>query len=244
VTSNNTAPTKAFILAAGMGTRLRPMTDNCPKPLVKVNGKPIIDYVLDDLIAAGVRDVVVNTHYLAGLMESHLAARGDDIIIHISREDELLETGGGLKKGLHFMKGEPFYVVSGDSFWENGTQPALQRLAEAWNEDEMDMLLMLQPVGKMTLTGGVGDYDFVEDGKITRSLDQTGDYMWTSVRICKPEIFDGTPDGAFSFLQVMDAVEATGRLHGMVHDGEWHHISTPDDLAKTDEYFKKTPKVA
>lgn len=221
-----------MILAAGYGKRLRPYTEACPKPLVKVAGQPIIDYAYDHLKAAGVDKIVVNTHYLADQIEDHL--RGRATLIH---EPDLLDTGGGIKNALPYLGNDPFFVVSGDSIWTDGVCPALQNMMDFWNPDIMDILILLQPVESMTLTQGLGDYDLAADGKAIRSADKTGSSMWTSVRICKPEIFADTPEGPFSFLSVLDRVQAQGRLYGLIHDGDWHHISTPDDLHRVDAHM-------
>lgn len=218
---------QAFILAAGLGTRLRPYTDHCPKPMVQLRGRPIIDHVMDRLRDAGVRRVTVNLHYMADMLADHLRRR-DDMDIVLSFEPALLDTGGGIR---HALPDETFYCVSGDSVWEDGTEePALHRMARAWTDAEMDLLLLLQPLDRMVLTPGHGDYDLDPDGRAIRSLAKTGRYMFASVRVCAPRLFDGSPDGAFSFLTLMDKAERAGRLRGLVHDGEWHHITSAADL--------------
>lgn len=227
------APDHAFILAAGKGTRLRPYTDSVPKPLVPVAGRPIIDHALDKLAATGVSQVTVNTHYLAPLLRAHLERRTTDPTITLSQEDELLDTGGAIKKVLSTMGDKPFYVIAGDALWTDGpSQPALERLAQSWDPDKMDILLLLQPLKNMTLTQGVGDYDIDENGRAVRRKDKSGTYMWTNLRINKPEIFHDAPAGSFSFLELLDKAEEAGRLYALIHDGVWHHISTPADLER------------
>jgi MurNAc alpha-1-phosphate uridylyltransferase len=220
----------AFILCAGHGTRLRPYTNDRPKPMVEICGKSLIHHALDHLKDHGVKDVGVNLHYMAKHLESHL----QDIStpqIHISHEAELLNTGGGLKKGLALLSDDPCFVLSGDAFWSNNSQKtALQQLEDFWNSENMDILMLLQPVSSMDLTHGVGDYALDDAGHCTRSMDQTGKHMFTSLRIIHPRIFENTSDDAFSFLELMDSAEKAGRLYGVVHDGDWHHISTPKDL--------------
>ena len=227
-------PDRAFILAAGRGNRLRPHTDTLPKPLVPVAGKPIIDYVIDGVTAAGVTDVTVNLHYMADKLERHLRARAAPRFT-LTHEEVLLDTGGGIRNGLGSMGDGPFYIVSGDSFWADGPSGnALKRLAAAWDPAKMDLLLMLQPLARLHTDHAVGDYDIQPDGRIVRSKTQTGAYMWTSIRICDSTLFNDTPEGPFSFLTLMDRAESRGRLYGMVHDGEWYHITTPDDLTQID----------
>jgi MurNAc alpha-1-phosphate uridylyltransferase len=229
----------AFILAAGKGTRLRPYTDNCPKPLVPAGGQPIIDHVLDRLEEGGVTHVTVNLHYMADMLEAHLRRRGHPAVT-FSREAELLETGGGVRNALDTMGAGPFFVVSGDSFWiDDPGRRALARLAAFWDPGKMDLLLLMQPLSRMILTEGRGDYDILPDGRAVRSRDKTGACMWTSVRLCAPSLFDGTPETPFSFLELMDRAESRGRLYGLVHEGDWHHISTPADLERVNAAMKR-----
>lgn len=222
-------PDKAFILAAGKGTRLRPWTDTMPKPMVPVGGVPIIGHTLQKLEEAGVTDVMVNLHHLAPVLEEYLE-KIQRPRIHLSHEEVLLETGGGVQKILPFFDGDPFYMINGDALWSQNGVPALSRLAQAFDPGKMDILLLLQPVGQMTLTGGVGDYDLSPDGRAIRRADKGGSHMFAGVRVTVPQIFDRPPGLAYSFLELMDRAQAQGRLYGLVHDGNWHHISTPDDL--------------
>ncbi len=229
-------PDHAFILAAGKGTRLRPYTDTMPKPMVAVDGQALIDHALDHLAGAGVRHVTINTHYMADKLENHLSQRLAPPTLMFSREETLLDTGGGIKKALSTMGDRPFFAVSGDGFWTDSSEDtALSRLCRAWDEETMDILLLLQPLSRMVLTRGVGDYDLTPDGRAIRSLDKKGAYMWTSIRLCRPGIFNDTPDDAFSFLELMDRAQSQGRLYGLVHDADWHHISTPEDLDRVAE---------
>lgn len=220
----------AFILAAGFGKRLRPYTQEKPKPMIEVDGIPMIDQALDKLAEAGIEQCVVNTHYLDNILKCHLSLRSKGPKTVISHEPEILDTGGGVANALqHFAA--PFFVLSGDSVWEDAAHKnTLQQMKDAWNPDRMDILLLLQPVESMTLTKGVGDYNLDITGRATRSVDQTGAYMWTSIRINSPRIFDHAPDGPFSYLELLDEAQRQGRLFGVVHEGQWHHISTPADL--------------
>lgn len=225
-------PEKAFILAAGEGRRLRPYTHHCPKPMVKIAGQTLIDRALSQLAADNIQDVVVNLHYLGHMLRQHLASR-DDFKITLSEEEQLLDTGGGIKKMIAEMGADPFFVTSGDAFWTDGPkQTAIQRMCDMWDSTKMDILILLQPIENMKLTKGLGDYEIADDGKAVRSADKTGTHMWTSLRICAPHVFDQTPHGAFSFLEILDRCENEGRLYALVHDADWHHISTPDDLER------------
>jgi len=233
------APTKAFILAAGKGTRLRPYTDTIPKPMVEVAGRSIISRTIEKLAAEGVTEIVVNTHHLADVMEAHLAQIKTPRIT-ISREADLLESGGGIKKALLHFGNDPFYIINGDALWDNEQNiTALRKLADAWDDSKMDILLLLQPIDKHHMTGFVGDYWRAGDGMLARSQRQDGQYMFAGVRIAHPRIFKDSPNGAFSFLQLMDAAEEENRLYGVEHEGGWYHISTPEDLEAVNEMFKK-----
>lgn len=226
-------PDRAFILAAGLGTRLRPYTDTLPKPLVPAAGRPIIDHVIDRLVEGGIKKIVVNLHYKADLLRAHLETRQDAEIL-FSHEEKLMNTGGGIKKALPLLGDDPFFVVSGDSFWtDDPGASALRRMAAAWDGQKMDLLLMVQPLSRMTLTQGRGDYDMdPASHALTRAQDKGGAFMWTSVRMCAPALFENTPEEPFSFLELMDRSQARARLCGLEHKGEWHHISTPEDLER------------
>jgi MurNAc alpha-1-phosphate uridylyltransferase len=241
---NGFRPDRAFILAAGMGKRLRPYTDTVPKPMVEVGGRPIIDRTIDRLADAGVQYITVNTHYMADMIENHLRKR-TDVEIVFSREETLLDTGGGVKKALPSMGGEPFYVIAGDAVWTDGPSGnALVRLADAWNPAAMDIITLMQPLSGMILTDGVGDFDLAPDGRTLRRPDKSGAYMWTNIRINSPAVFDNTPDGAFSFLQLMDRTEAAGRFYALSHDGQWHHISTAVELDRVNAHLDEQKKRA
>lgn len=225
----------AFITAAGRGERMRPLTDLRPKPLVEVNGQPIIGHVLDRLVAAGVHTVGVNTFYKPEPLEDYLqqyAARHPGLTITIIRENELLDTGGGIKNGLKTMPDSPFFVVSGDSYWVDAPGTCtLSLLAQHWDSHKMDMLLLLKKLSEMYPTRGSADYDIDQQGKLMRSHNLTGLYAWTSVRIIKNKsLFDNTPDAPFSFRMLMDQAEQAGRLYGQILKGDWHHFSTPTDI--------------
>lgn len=243
-------PHRAFILAAGLGTRMRPYTDHYPKPMVKVADRSLISRTLDHLLAAGVDEVVVNLHYLADVLRAHLDAyldtvrgQGKKLVLHYSYEEPILDTAGGIKKVLPIFQDDLFYVIAGDSLWEDGkTISALDRLAQHWDDRTMDILTLMQPLEKMVLTQGVGDFDLYPDGRVRRSKDKTGAYMWTNIRLNHPRIYRDAPEGAFSFLKIMDACEEKNRFHALVHDGEWYHISTPADLETVDREYRRTGK--
>ncbi len=225
---------RAFILAAGLGTRLRPYTDTMPKPLVEIAGQSLLDRSLDQLAEIGVKHCTINTHYMAEQIKTRTQTRTEPKIT-LSHEDQLLNTGGGIKACLKQFGDNPFYIINGDSFSEQNPMPAL---SATWDEDKMDILIALEPIDEMKLTQGIGDYTITPNGKAIRSHDKTGTHMFTSIRINHPRIFDNAPDGAFSYRDLMDEAEATGRLYALEHAGNWHHISTPQDLERVNAHIK------
>jgi len=217
----------AFILAAGQGTRLRPYTNNIPKPMVSVAGKPIIEHITDKLKNIGAPTVIINLFYLGDVIKTHF--KNSNFIF--SDEDKVLDTGGGVKHALTHIKEDNFFLINGDAFWvEDKNYNALEALNNTWNPDKMDILLFLQPVDKMKLTQGVGDYNLDENGRAIRSLDKTGAYMFAGIRLTKKPVVENINDDVFSFLKCMDEAEKKGKLFGLVSQCDWHHISTPEDL--------------
>ncbi len=220
-------PSRAMVLAAGLGLRLRPLTETTPKPLVAVAGRTLLDRALDRLARAGIDEAVVNVHYLAHKIEAHLASRTEPRIVLSRETDQLLETGGGVTKALPLLGTDPFFVVNADIAWEDGAVPALRRLAEAWDDSAMDALLLLHPVGTATGYDGVGDYAVDESGLLRRRRDEaSAPYVFTGIQLLHPRLFDGAPAGPFSLARLYDRAQEAGRLYGILHDGDWHHIGT------------------
>lgn len=212
--------------------------------MVPIAGQSIIKRTLQKLDEFGVTETVVNLHHLGDVLQNHLKDIAQPKII-FSHEDTLLETGGGVKKALPYFEGQPFFLINGDAFWtDKSNSTALETLAQYWDAAKMDMLLLLQPVSTMILTEGVGDYSLNADGRASRKPDKSGDLMFAGIRIVNPALFENTPDGPFSFLSLMDKAESAGRLYGIAHTGDWHHISTPGDLERVDELFRSEGKSA
>jgi len=228
------APDKAFILAAGYGTRMRPLTLETPKPMLKICDQPLLGHALAGLEKAGVKEVVINTHYKGEQIAKYVRTADFDLKINLAPEDPILDTGGGIANAIGSFNAQPFYVLSGDGLWvDDPCAPALDTLAGQWDPAKMDILILLQPIDTMALTKGIGDYDLEPDGRAVRSADKTGAYMFTSMRINHPRIFHDKPQGrAFSYLDLLDEAEHKCRLYGVVHTGEWYHLSTPEDLAR------------
>jgi MurNAc alpha-1-phosphate uridylyltransferase len=225
-------PTTAMVLAAGLGTRLRPITDAMPKPLVEVGGKALIDHALDHLAAAGVERVVVNLHYKAEMLAAHLNPRQRPCI-ELSPEAELLETGGGVKRALPGL-GEWFYVVNGDVLWLDGVQPALRRLAAGFDDGRTTASLLMQRTVGAVGYDGLGDYFLDPAGSPRRRGErEVAPYIFSGIQILHRRAFDGIADSVFSLRRVYDRAEERGHLGGLVHDGEWFHVGTPEGLAAT-----------
>jgi MurNAc alpha-1-phosphate uridylyltransferase len=226
-------PRRAMVLAAGLGLRMRPLTDSRPKPLIEVAGRSLLDRVLDQLQAAGISDIVVNAHYLAGRIEAHVAARTPGPAgIAVSVEAERLETGGGVAKALPLLGDEPFFVVNGDVLWQDGPRPTLTSLAEAWNGAAMDALLLLHPTATAFGYDGAGDFAIAADGRLSRPADGAGaPYLFAGIQILSPAVWTGLPAPPFSLNWIYDRAAAAGRLFGLVHAGSWFHVGTPEDLA-------------
>ena len=231
------APKRAMVLAAGLGLRMRPITDKTPKPLVKVGGRTLLDHCLDRLIAAGVEMVVVNTHHLADQIDNHLKSRGDVEIV-VSHETELLDTGGGVKKALPELGSDAFYVVNADVLWLNGPIDALKRLADEWRDDTMDALLLLHSTVEAYGYSGRGDFIIDPVGKLARRPErEVAPYVFTGIEILHPRALSNTPDGPFSLNVVFDRAIRSDRLYGIVHDGEWFDIGTPHGLEQAETYM-------
>ncbi len=227
-----TMPTAAMVLAAGLGTRMRPLTDTRPKPLVPVAGKALLDHGLDRLAAAGVDTAVVNVHYLAEQIIAHVAGRQAPRIVISDERDRLLETGGGVVRALPLLGPAPFFLLNADSFWVETGAPALAALAAAWDPAAMDALLLLARPAGATGYDGPGDFAMDAAGRLRRrGAAPRAPYVYTGAGILAPALFAGAPEGAFSLNLLFDRAIAAGRLHGVVLDGTWCHVGTPGAIA-------------
>ena len=227
-------PRRAMILAAGLGERMRPLTDERPKPLIEVRGRALIDAILERLEAAGVAEAVINLHYLGHKIEAHLKDRTSPRIV-FSHESERLETGGGVRKALPLLGEAPFFVINGDVCWLDGCTPALRRLADAWDEARMDALLLLHPTAFAVGYEGRGDFMLGPDGRLRRRGErEVAPFVFAGLQILHPGLFEGAPEGSFSLNSLYDKAAARERLWGLRHDGEWFHTGTPEQLAEVE----------
>lgn len=224
-----------MVMAAGKGMRMRPLTRYRPKPLVEVAGRTLIDRTLDRVVDAGLKHAVVNLHSRADMLRRHLNKR-DDIDVQFSDETAaLLETGGGVRKALKKLRdnqgrARPFFVANSDALWLDRTTNVFNRLADAWDGRRMDALLLLHPKSKAIGYERAGDYRKSQDGRLKRIIGTPAPYVYTGIQILHPRTFEGTPRGAFSSVRLFDAAEAAGRLFGVVHDGTWMDVGTPNSV--------------
>lgn len=232
------APHSAMVLAAGYGTRMRPLTETTAKPLLALGGQTLLDHALDHLAEAGIRSAVVNAHWKADKVERHLAERMAAPATTVLREVALLETGGGVRNALPSLGADPFFVVNGDAFWVNGPIPALKRLVAAWR-DELDGILLLQRTSHVHAEVGMGDFTLDKWGVPRRRRQrEIAPYIYAGVQLIHPRLLDGTPEGSFSMNLAWDRAMAAGRLLAVVHDGIWFHLSTPPDLVEAEQILE------
>lgn len=225
-------PTTAFVLAAGLGKRMRPLTAIMPKPMVPLGGRPLVDHVLDRLAEAGITRAIVNVHYLADQIERHLADRTMPRITISDERDRVLDTGGGVKRALPLIGAEPFVVHNSDSVWLEGPHANLPSLLDAWDETRMDSLLLLATSVRSLGYDGEGDFLMHADGRLERRrAGSPAPFVFTGVSIAHPRLLDGLEDDVFSLNRAWDRAIANGRLYGMRLDGYWMHVGTPEALA-------------
>jgi len=232
-------PRTAMLLAAGLGERMRPLTEQTAKPLLPLGGRALMDHALDRLAEAGVETVVVNAHWQAERVAAHLAARGGEPRLVLRHEKTLLETGGGVRAALDVLGPAPFYVVNGDAFWLDGPRPALLRLADFFDPARMDGVLLLQRSSQVHADVGRGDFSLNPWGVPKRRGErEVVPYIFAGVQIVSPALMAGMPAGKFSMNLAWDRALEAGRLRGLVHDGAWFHLSTPGDLADAEALLR------
>jgi MurNAc alpha-1-phosphate uridylyltransferase len=240
------SPKSAIVFAAGLGQRMLPLTEETPKPLLKVNDKPILGYALDMLAQHKIDRVVVNTHHLSTQVDDYINTHKHGLHTHLSHELELLETGGGLLKALpHLENDKPIFVINGDIIWLNGPKtPALKRLVDFWRDD-MDALLLLHKSKDAFGYDGSGDFDITSNRQLKKTTSPSHPYVYTGIQILHPRLLKGMEIRPFSInLLYSKALQEDGTLknmYGLVHDGEWLHIGTPEALNDANAYMKARP---
>jgi MurNAc alpha-1-phosphate uridylyltransferase len=231
-------PVKAMVLAAGLGVRMRPLTDRMPKPLVRVAGQTLLDHVLDKLADAGASEAVVNVHYLPDQIIDHVAIRPRPRVVISDERDEVLGTGGGVVKALPLLGPAPFYLVNADTMWIDGVRPNLARLAEAFDPARMDILLLMAPTTTSIGYSGRGDYAMLPDGPLRKRREhQVVPFVYAGAAVISPSLFAGAPSGEFSLTKMFDRANEQERLFGLRLDGVWMHVGTPEAVHAAERAF-------
>jgi len=234
----------AMVLAAGLGKRMRPITETMPKPLVPVAGKPLIDWGLDALEASGIETAVVNVHYLPDQMIAYLGQRARPRILISDERDELLDSAGGIVKALPLLGVEPFYIVNADTFWIDCTTSNLERLALAWDALASDILLMLSDFESATGHGNKADFVMYEDGRLRRAEPGETGFIYAGAAILNPRIFAGAEARPHSLNVYFDRAIEAGRLHGLSLEGSWITVGTPDAIGAAEAVVERLRSTA
>ena len=228
-------PDTAMILAAGLGKRMRPLTDTIPKPLVRLNERALIDHVLDRLAAAGIKRAIVNVHHHADKLEAHLRTRTNPEIAISDERGVLLDTGGGVVRALPSIGDKPFLIHNSDSVWIEGVGNNLSRLLSSWDEERMDSLMLLATTPGSLGYDGHGDFHMDGDGLLMRqSGPRLAPFVFAGVSIAHPRLFEKAPEGRFSLNTLWNAAIEKRRLFGVRLDGLWMHVGTPEALAEAE----------
>ncbi|MBS9477157.1 nucleotidyltransferase family protein [Ancylobacter radicis] len=232
----------AMVLAAGLGTRMRPLTDRLPKPLVEVDGRALIDHVLDRLADAGVETAVVNLHYKADILEAHLARRaGPPALILSDERDELLDTGGGIVRALPLLGEGPFFSINSDTIWIEGIRPNLAQLAAGFDPATMDARLLLAATSTSIGYDGAGDFTMDRDSRLTpRAERMVTPFVYAGAAVLSPRLFEGAPAGPFSLTRLFRRAAEAGRLFGLRMEGVWMHVGTPDAIGQAEEAIRRS----
>jgi len=229
-----------MVLAAGLGTRMRPFTDKMPKPLIPVAGKALMDYALDRFAAAGIKKAIVNVHHLADQIEAHLSNRQTPEIVISDERGLLLETGGGIKKARRHFGETPVFCTNTDAILLDAPgEEACATLIDYWNPEEMDALLLLIPIENTNGYDGKGDFDRHPDGRIELRRNDSAPLVFTGLQLMSPALIDEGPDGPFSTRLLWDLAAERGRLFGALHQGFWLHVGDPDALSAANERIIK-----
>ncbi len=234
-------PKTAMVFAAGLGVRMRPITETLPKPLVKVRGRTLIDHCLDRLAQNGVETAIVNVHWLAGQIEAHLSGRTRPRIVVSDERGKILDQGGGIKRALPWIGREPFLVCNTDAFWIEGPRSNIARLAEAFDPAAMDMALLVAAGAGAVGVDWPGDFTMTRAGRLESRVDRfVAPFVYTGVGILKPELFADAPDEVFRLAPYFHAAAARGRLYGVRLDGLWLHVGRPETIAQAEEAIERS----
>ena len=231
--------TCALVLAAGLGTRMRPLTDKLPKPLVKLNGAPLIDHVIGRLEQGGVESVAVNLHYHADQLETYLSRRKTPRILFSDERAQILDSGGGAKKMLPHVNGRPFLLANADTVWMESGTSNIVRMIQAWDAGRMDILVLLASAATAIGYEGKGDFLMQQDGRLARRPEHgVAPFVYAGFAIFRPELFNDTPDAPFSLNLLFNRAIEQGKLYGLRLDGVWMHVGTIDALHEAEQLIK------
>lgn len=225
---------KAMVLAAGLGTRMRPITDALPKPLVEVAGRTLLDRTLDVLKGAGIESAVVNVHHLGDQIIEHCRSRSRPRVVVSDERSRLLDSAGGIVNALPLLGSAPFVLLNADTFWIDADRSNLAALAAAWDASRMDMLLMLVPVSDTTGHGTKTDFLIDGDGRLARAKGDPAGFVYAGAAIVDPAIFEGAVAEPHSLNIYFDRAIDAGRLYGHVMDGHWITVGTPGAIVEAE----------
>jgi MurNAc alpha-1-phosphate uridylyltransferase len=231
--------TRAMVLAAGLGTRMRPLTNDRPKPLVEVMGRALIDHAIDRLVQGGVKLIVVNVHHKPEMLKAHLAKRKDVEIRVMDETETILDTGGGVANALPHFEGQPFFTYNGDSIWVEGMGNSMARMQARWNPETMDALMLVAVAATSIGYDGFGDFEMDALGMLKRRHEmKLAPFVWTGLQVIHPRLFEGAPKGRFSINPLWDKAIEKGRLFGLRLDGVWLHVGTPAGLKDAEDFLR------
>ena len=234
-------PHTAMVFAAGLGTRMRPVTDTLPKPLISVGGKPMIDHMLDRFAEAGVERAVVNVHYKAEQIERHLSGRNRPRVVFSDERAQLQDQAGGIRQALPLLGGDAFFICNTDAFWLEGPRSNLQALAARWQPDLMDILLLVAPTTSSVGVDWPGDFLMRPDGRLLRRRErEVAPFVYTGVGILKPELFRDASGGPLRLAPYFFKAAGQGRLFGQRLDGQWLHVGTPEAIGEAERTIARS----
>jgi len=226
----------AMVLAAGLGTRMRPLTLEIPKPLVEVAGRTMIDHCLDKLAEAGVALAVVNVHHFPEMVKQHLRERAHPAVAISDESDHLLETGGGMVRALPLLNADPFFCINSDNLWVDGPQDVFHQLSEAWKPASMDALLLVVPHARAANHKGKGDFHMDAIGRLTlRRSGRIAPFIYSGIQLVSQRLLRDAPEGPFGTMVLWKRAMEEGRLYGISHLGLWYEVGSPDAIAPTEE---------
>ncbi|NNE42274.1 MAG: nucleotidyltransferase family protein [Marinicaulis sp.] len=227
-----------MVLAAGLGTRMRPLTLEKPKPLIEISGKSLIDHALDRFANSGVSRSIVNVHYLADKIEAHLKGRNRPEVFISDEREQLLETGGGLQAALPLFPQDEIFCTNTDAvFVDDGANGACETLKAHWDDNRMDALLLLAPIEKTTGYYGDGDFNIRDNGEITFRRKAMAPFVFTGLQLIATSLIKEGPGGAYSTKKLWDIAAKSKRLHGVVYDGFWMHVGDPAGLEAAEKFM-------